>query len=64
MFGVFLDKICFIILIIYIVMEWSDFCKYDGRMNHGPYLLRMILGDLKINTKSSFYEDESASHSR
>ena len=17
-------------------MEWSDFCKYDGNMNHGP----------------------------
>lgn len=32
-------------------------------MNHGPYLLRMILGDLKINTKSSFYEDESAPQS-
>lgn len=60
MFGVFLDKICFIILIIYIVMEWSDFCKYDGRMNHSPYLLWMRLVDLKINTKSFFHEDELA----
>lgn len=42
------------------LMEWSAFCKYDGNMNHGRYLLWMSLVDLKINTKSFFYEDELA----
>lgn len=50
------------------LMEWSALVNMmmEGTwiiMNHGPYLLRMILGDLKINTKSSFYEDESAPQS-
>ena len=66
-FFLFLDKICYNISTM--LMEWSALVNMmmDGTwiiMNHGPYLLRMILGDLKINTKSSFYEDESASHSR
>ena len=44
------------------LMEWSAFSKCDDgrKMNHGPYLLRMRREDLKINTKSSFYEDELA----
>ena len=47
-------------MIYTLLMEWSDFGKYDGNMNHGPYLLWMGRVDLKINTKSFFYEDEFA----